>query len=433
MQAAPHNSAPDPDGTSEPASQGAPIDPALATLRRLEQEFARILDTSAESSAAADNPVSDGASETTAGEPIFVTRPFLPPFDEVEPLLRRIWQTRVLTNGGPYHRELEGRLRDHLGVPQVALCNNATTALIVGLRSLGLSGEVITTPYSFVATSHALLWSGLTPVFVDVDPRTLNLDPARIEDAITPRTSAILPVHCYGHPCDVEAIDAIARRHRLKVIYDAAHAFGVRRKGRSVLNYGDLSVLSFHATKVFNTFEGGAIICADPARKDQIDKLKNFGHDGETSVVDVGLNGKMSEMNAALGLVQLNYVDAAHARRQAIDAAYREGLRQVRGVRCLEDSGEDTANYAYFPILLGPDYPISRDALNEALKRDGIHPRRYFYPLISEYPMYRTLPSARREHLPVAAAAAESVLCLPIYPDLDEAIVARIIRRIANP
>ncbi|WP_019904255.1 DegT/DnrJ/EryC1/StrS family aminotransferase [Methylobacterium sp. 77] len=412
--------------------QGVALTPIQTTLQRLEQEFGRILETAA-LAAATPGPSGAGDAGSATDGPIYVTRPFLPPFEEVEPLLRRIWKTRTLTNGGPFHQELEGRLRDYLGVPQVALFNNATTALMVALRALGLSGEVITTPYSFVATSHALLWCGLIPVFVDVDPVTLNLDPARIEAAITPRTSAILPVHCYGHPCDVEAIDAIAKAHGLKVVYDAAHAFGVRYKGRSVLNYGDLSVLSFHATKVFNTFEGGAIICADPVRKDQIDKLKNFGHDGETSVVDVGLNGKMSEMNAALGLVQLNHVDAALTRRQAIDAAYREGLREVRGVRCIDTAGEDAANCAYFPILLGPDYPIGREALIDALKREGIHPRRYFYPLISEYPMYRTLPSARREHLPVAAAAADRVLCLPIYPDLDEAVVARIVARIANP
>ncbi|GJD96131.1 dTDP-4-amino-4,6-dideoxy-D-glucose transaminase [Methylobacterium iners] len=411
-----------PEDARPPSTSSIPSTPVQAVLRRLEQEFARILE--------APEVPNPGAAPA---EPIFVTRPFLPPLDEFTPLLESIWRTRVLTNGGPYHRELEDRLRDHLGVPEIALFNNATTALIVALRALHLSGEVITTPYSFVATSHALLWSGLTPVFADVDPDTLNLDPAAIEAAITPRTSAILPVHCYGHPCDVEAIDAIGRRHGLKVIYDAAHAFGVRHRGRSLLTYGDLSVLSFHATKVFNTFEGGAVVCGDATRKDQIDKLKNFGHDGETCVVDIGMNGKMSELNAALGLVQLKYVDTALDRRRTIDAAYREGLRGVRGVRCLDDAGEDTANYSYFPILVGPDYPLSRDALNDALKRDGIHPRRYFYPLISEFPMYRSLPSARRDLLPVAALAADRVLCLPIYPDLDAAVVARVIARIANP
>ena len=431
MKAVRHKFASD---TVEALSGGVPdvaITPVLMALQKLRKEFGQTLACAVPTEPVSLTCLDD--TETAKDEPVFVTRPFLPPFEEFEPLLRRIWQTRILTNGGPFHEELEARLRAHLGVPQVALFNNATTALIVALRALGLSGEVITTPYSFVATSHALLWSGLTPVFVDIDPRTLNLDPARIEAAITPRTSAILPVHCYGHPCDVEAIDGIARRHGLKVVYDAAHAFGVRHNGRSLLNAGDLSVLSFHATKVFNTFEGGAIVCADAVDKDRIDKLKNFGHDGETSVVDVGLNGKMSEMNAALGLVQLNHIDPALARRRIIDATYREGLRKIRGVRCLDDTGEEVANYAYFPILLGPDYPVSRDGLVDALKRDGIHPRRYFYPLISEFPMYRTLPSARREQLPVAAAAADRVLCLPIHPDLDEAVVARVIRRIANP
>lgn len=424
--------------------QTAPLDPALEadlpprsahphalpvqeTLRRLEQEFARVLDATSGTS-----PETALDAETATG-PVYVTRPFLPPLEEFEPLLRQIWQTRILTNGGPFHQELEARLGDHLGVPQVALFNNATTALIMALRALDLTGEVITTPYSFVATSHALLWSGLTPVFADIDPTTLNLDPARIEAAITPRTSAILPVHCYGQPCDVDAIAAIAARHGLKVIYDAAHAFGVQDRGGSVLNHGDLSVLSFHATKVFNTFEGGAIVCADPAMKDRIDKLKNFGFDDETSVIGVGLNGKMSELNAALGLVQLRHIDTVLARRQAIDEAYRQGLRGIPGIRCLDRLGEGTANYAYFPILVGPDYPVGRDALYDALKRDGIHPRRYFHPLISDHPMYRTLPSARREDLPVAALAADRVLCLPIYPDLDPATVARIVLRIAQP
>lgn len=400
---------------------GLPERALQATLRRLEQEFAGIL--------RAAEPTLDEPADAT----VYVTRPFLPPFEEFEPLLRRIWQTRILTNGGPFHRELEERLAAHLGVPQVALFNNATTALIVALRALELTGEVITTPYSFVATSHALLWSGLTPVFVDIDPVSLNLDPARIEAAITPRTTAILPVHCYGQPCDVEAITAIAERHELKVIYDAAHAFGVRHRGGSVLNHGDLSVLSFHATKVFNTFEGGAIVCADPAMKDRIDKLKNFGHDGETSVIEVGLNGKMSELNAALGLVQLRHIDTALARRKAVDAAYRAGLQGIPGIRCLDTPEEGAANYAYFPILIGPDYPIGRDALYEALKRDGIHPRRYFHPLISDHAMYRALPSADRAGLPVAAGAADQVLCLPIYPDLDAATVARIVRGIARP
>ncbi|WP_233383114.1 DegT/DnrJ/EryC1/StrS family aminotransferase [Methylobacterium sp. C25] len=366
-------------------------------------------------------------------EPVYVTRPYLPPFEEFEPLLRRIWETRVLSNGGPYHKELEARLRDHLGVPQVALLNNATSALIMALRALDLSGEVITTPYSFVATSHALLWSGLTPVFADIDPQTLNLDPAAIEAAITPRTTAILPVHCYGRPCDIEAIEAIARRHGLKVIYDAAHAFGVSYRGRSVLSYGDLSVLSFHATKVFNTFEGGAIVCHDAAMKDRIEKLKNFGFESETSVIDVGLNGKMSEFNAALGLLQLRHIDAAIDQRRVIDARYRRELAGIPGIRCLAPADDCATNYSYFPILIDPEYPIDRNALYEVLKADGLHARRYFHPLISDFPMYSGLPSASRENLPVAASAADRILCLPIYPDLEERALARIIGRIRCP
>lgn len=366
--------------------------------------------------------------------PVYVTKPFLPPYAEFEPMLREIWDRKVLTNCGPFHHEFEQRLAAHLGVPHVALFNNATTALIMALRALGLSsGEVITTPYSFVATSHALMWSGLTPVFADIDPVTLNLDPRAVEAALTPRTCAIMPVHCYGHPCDVAGLDAIAQRHGLKVVYDAAHAFGVTDAGGSILRYGDLSVLSFHATKVFNTFEGGAIVCRDAERKAQIDKLKNFGHDGETSVIEVGLNGKMSEFNAALGLLQLRYIDSAIDRRCAIDAAYRAGLAGIPGIACLDGIGEVRANYSYFPILVGPDYATPRDALWQILKQEGIHTRRYFHPLISDHPMYAGLPSAGRAGLPNAARAADRILCLPIYPDLEPEVIARIVARIADP
>lgn len=374
-----------------------------------------------------------GSPARVALDPVYVTKPFLPPFAEFEPMLRAIWDRQILTNGGPCHQEFEERLAQHLGVAHVALFNNATTALIMALRALGLSGEVITTPYSFVATSHALLWSGLTPVFADIDPVTLNLDPAAVEAAVTPRTRAILPVHCYGHPCDVEGLAAIARRHNLKIVYDAAHAFGVRDAGGSILRHGDLSVLSFHATKVFNTFEGGAIVCPDVKRKDQIDKLKNFGIDGEVSVIECGLNGKMSEFNAALGLLQLRYIDAVIDRRQAIDAVYRAGLAGIPGITCLDRAGEIQANYAYFPVLVGPDYPIARDALWEILKAEGIHTRRYFHPLISDHPMYVGLPSAGRAGLPVASNAADRVLCLPIYPDLEPEILTRVIARVADP
>jgi dTDP-4-amino-4,6-dideoxygalactose transaminase len=259
-----------------------------------------------------------------------------------------------------------------------------------------------------------------------VDAGTLNLDPAKIEAAITPHTTAIMPVHCYGHPCDVEAIQKIADNYNLKVIYDAAHAFGVQDDNGSVLNHGDMSVLSFHATKVFNTFEGGAIVCRDEKTKIRIDQLKNFGHVGEVNVVAPGINGKMSEFNAALGLLQLKYIDQALAQRKAIDLAYRERLKNVKGIRCLSEAGQAVANYSYFPILVGGDYPRSRDGLSQKLKDNGINPRRYFYPLISEFPMYRGLPSSHRENLPVATAASEQVLCLPIYPDLDLSVVADI-------
>jgi dTDP-4-amino-4,6-dideoxygalactose transaminase len=359
-------------------------------------------------------------------EPIYVTQPFLPPLEEFIPYLQQIWDKKILTNGGPFHQQLEESLCEYLGVEHIALFTNGTIALVTALQALRVTGEVITTPYSFVATSHSLLWNGIKPVFVDIDPNTFNLDPVKIEAAITPQTTAIMPVHCYGHPCDVEAIQKIADNYNLKVIYDAAHAFGVKDAGGSILRHGDLSVLSFHATKVFNTFEGGAIICPDAKTKLRIDQLKNFGHVGEVTVVAPGINGKMSEFNAALGLLQLNYIDRAIAQRKQIDAAYRERLKGVKGIRCVNDGGEKVANYAYCPILVEDGYPISRDALYQKLKDTGIHPRRYFYPLISEFPMYRGLPSATRENLSVAAAAAQQVLCLPIYPDLQMSVIDEI-------
>lgn len=364
-------------------------------------------------------------------KPIYVTQPFLPPLAEFLPYLEKIWESKVLTNGGPFHQELERALCEHLGVEHIALFTNATIALVTALQALRITGEVITTPYSFVATSHSLLWNGIKPVFVDIDPDTFNIDPSKIEAAITPQTTAILPVHCYGHPCDVDAIQKLADNYNLKVVYDAAHAFGVEDALGSILQHGDLSVLSFHATKVFNTFEGGAIICRDAKTKTRIDHLKNFGHAGETTVVAPGINGKMSEFNAALGLLQLKHIDQALARRKEIDAAYRGLLKDVKGIKCLGDAGETVANFAYFPILVERDYPISRDDLYQRLKDIGIHPRRYFYPLISDFPMYRGLPSANRENLPTAIAAAQKVLCLPIYPGLDMSAVDEISRFIA--
>ena len=364
--------------------------------------------------------------------PIYVTQPYLPPLAEFIPYLTKIWNSRVLTNGGPFHQQLESALCDYLGVNHVALFSNGTLGLVTALQALRITGEVLTTPYSFVATAHSLLWNGIKPVFVDVDPDTLNMDPARIEAAITPHTTAIMPVHCYGHPCDTAAIQKIADNYNLKVIYDAAHAFGVEDEGGSVLRHGDLSVLSFHATKVFNTFEGGAIVCPDARTKQRIDHLKNFGFVDEVTVVASGINGKMSEINAAFGMLQLQHIDGAMARRRQIDALYREYLDGVDGIRCLCGSGEATANYSYFPILVEPDFPLSRDGLYQLLRENNIFARRYFYPLISEFPMYRGLPSAHRDNLPVASEAARKVLCLPIYPALTNNEVFAIVDVIAH-
>jgi dTDP-4-amino-4,6-dideoxygalactose transaminase len=364
--------------------------------------------------------------------PIYVTQPHLPPLEELTPLLTDIWQRRVLTNGGPFHQQLEAALCEYLGVEHISLFTNGTIALVTALQALRITGEVITTPYSFVATAHSLLWNGIKPVFVDIDRDTLNLDPRRIESAITPQTTAIMPVHCYGHPCDVDAIQKIADNYNLKVIYDAAHAFGVRNEGGSVLRHGDLSVLSFHATKVFNTFEGGAIVCPDAKTKQRIDHLKNFGFVDEVTVVAPGINGKMSEFNAALGLVQLRHMDEALQRRADISARYNTELATVAGIQCVKSSGERKANNAYFPILVSNDYPISRDALYDLMRAHNIFARRYFYPLISEFPMYRGMPTAEPSRLPVASEIARKVLCLPIYPALSDAEQARVIEVIRS-
>jgi dTDP-4-amino-4,6-dideoxygalactose transaminase len=358
---------------------------------------------------------------------VYVTRPLLPPLVEFIPYLEEIWRSKWLTNGGPFHQELETALAEHLGVEHLSLFANGTIALVTALQSLRITGEVITTPYSFVATSHSLLWNNITPVFVDIDPITCNLDPEKIEQAITPRTTAIMPVHCYGIPCDVERIQQIADTYGLKVIYDAAPAFGVKFKGTSLLGHGDLSVLSFHATKVFNTFEGGAIVCRDAKAKQRIDYLKNFGFSGEVTVVAPGINGKMNEMQAAFGLLQLKYIDEAVKRRGSIDALYRELLAGVPGITCLVRQPDMTHNYSYFPIFIDAGFSISRDALYQRLREHAVFARRYYYPLISEFPMYRGLPSASRENLPMATAISRKVLCLPIYPELSDAEVAAIV------
>lgn len=365
-------------------------------------------------------------------EPIYVTRPFLPPFEEALPLLRRIWDGRVLTNQGPFHQALEQRLRDFLDVKEISLTTNGMLALSAAIEAAGLEGEVVTTPYSFVATTHAVRLERLQPVFADIRPADLNIDPAAIEAAITPRTSAIMAVHVYGNPCDVEAIERIAARHGLKVIYDAAHAFGVRIEDRSVLSWGDFSTLSFHATKAFNTFEGGAVVSATAAGREDVERYRNFGIMSETDIPVVGTNAKMSEFNAAMGLLQLDHWDEIQAGRRAVDRRYREALAAIEGIDCLDIPTGVEPNHSYFPILVRPAFPLSRDALYEALKKEGIFSRRYFYPLLSTLPRYRDLASAAAENLRVATESAAQVLCLPIYPDLAPADQDRVVGAIVE-
>ncbi len=361
-----------------------------------------------------------------------VTQPFLPNLNEFIPYLEEIWNNRWLTNNGPFHQKLEAKLCEYLGVEHVSLFNNATIALITALQAMRIHGEVITTPYSFVATSHSIMWNGLEPVFVDIDPATFNIDPAKIEAAITPRTTAIMPVHCYSNPCDVEKIQQIADNYGLKVIYDAAHAFGVNYKGESILKWGDLSILSFHATKVFNTFEGGAIISPDAKTKQRIDRLKNFGIADEVTVTAPGINGKMSEINAAFGLLQLQYIDESMAKRKAIDTYYRKALCEVKGITLYHHNCNANSNFSYFPILVEAEFPLTRDELYSKLKNNDILSRRYFYPLISNMPMYRGLASSDITNLSSANEIAKKVLCLPIYNDLTIEEVQYIIQVIRS-
>lgn len=364
--------------------------------------------------------------------PIYVTRPFLPPLEELLPSLEKIWERRILTNGGPFHAELETALADYLGVKCLSLFNNATIALITALQSLELQGEVITTPFSFVATAHSILWRGLKPVFVDIDEHTLNITPKAVEAAITPNTTAILPVHVYGTPCDVEGMADVARRHNLKILYDAAHAFNVKIRGTSVLGHGDLSVISFHATKIYNTFEGGAIITSDPEMKKKIDFLKNFGFAGEDTVLTSGINGKMNEFQAAVGLLQLKYIASIIEKRRVIDNWYRVHLHDVPGIRFVLQLPEVEHNYSYFPILVDERFPGGRDGLYDTLRKHDIYARRYFYPLISDIPMYRSNPSSIPSKLPTAHRVAAQVLCLPIYPELDIDTLERILAVITD-
>jgi dTDP-4-amino-4,6-dideoxygalactose transaminase len=360
-------------------------------------------------------------------KPIYVTQPALPPLEEFTELLRQIWDNKILTNNGPFHQQFETALAEYLGVKYISVFTNGTLALMTALQALRITGEVITTPFSFVATTHSLWWNNIKPVFADIEPDHFNLDPEKVEAAITPQTTAIMPVHVYGNPCKLEAFQRIADTYGLRLIYDAAHAFGVKVNGESILNFGDLSILSFHATKVFNTIEGGAIICHDEKTKQRVDYLKNFGFADETTVIAPGINAKMNELQAAYGLLQLKYVDEHIAKRKAIADFYREQLQGVDGISCLEDMEGVHHAYSYFPIMVDAnEYGKTRDELYEELKRHNIFGRRYFYPLISQFPSYRGLPSAKASNLPVAESVAEHVICLPIYPELEMGKVTNI-------
>jgi len=364
---------------------------------------------------------------------ITVTSPLLPSLDDFILYLRDIWSRKWLTNNGYYHEILENALCEYLKVPYICLFTNGTLPLMTALQALRITGEVITTPYSFVATTHSLWWNGIKPVFVDIDTKTCNIDPKKIEAAITPKTTAIMPVHCYGQPCDVQKIEEISNKYGLKVIYDAAHAFGVEIDGESVLRYGDMSTLSFHATKVYNTVEGGALVCHDAETKKRIDYLKNFGFAGETTVVAPGINGKMDEIRSAYGLLALKKVDDAIFSRKQTAEFYRKSLENVEGISFLLDMEDVKHNYSYFPIFVDAEkYGISRDELYFKMKENNIFGRRYFYPLISDFSTYRGLDSSRPENLPVARKMADSVICLPMHAELAKNDAERIVEIVKN-
>jgi len=360
--------------------------------------------------------------------PVYVTSPSLPPLDEFVPYLKKIWESKWLTNNGQFHQQLEAALAEYLGVKYLSLFTNGMIALQTGMQALRITGEVITTPFTFVATTHAIHLNGCTPVFCDIEPDTFTLDPEKVESLITPRTTAIVPVHVYGNPCRHEQLKKIADTYGLKLFYDAAHVFGVKKDGVSVANWGDLSMLSFHATKVFNTLEGGALVTNDATLKKRIDFLRNFGFSDEVTVVAPGSNGKVDEVRSAYGLLQLKYVDGEIAKRQSVAAFYREHLKDVPGIRILHDIPGVNHNYGYFPILVDTEtYGMTRDALYEKFKANGVYARRYFYPLCSQFPTYRSLPSALPGNLPVAEKTAQEVLCLPIFTGLDDATLDRIV------
>ena len=359
---------------------------------------------------------------------ITVTSPLLPNLDEFHEMLKEIWDSKWITNNGSFHIKLEQALAEYLKVPYISLFTNGTLPLLTALQALRITGEVITTPYSFVATTHSIWWNGCRPVFVDIDPKTGNIDPNKIEAAITPKTTAIMPVHVYGKPCKTKEIQDIADKYGLKVIYDAAHAFGVEVDGKSVLNAGDMSTLSFHATKVYNTLEGGALVMHDEQTKKRIDYLKNFGFAGETEVVAPGINSKVDEVRSAYGLLNLKQVDNAIEARHQVAIRYREALRNVEGISFWDDMPGVKHNYSYFPIFVdAPKYGMTRDELYFKMREQGVLGRRYFYPLISEFSTYRGLPSAAPENLPIATKMANEVICLPMHHSLSEEDIYRVL------
>ena len=365
--------------------------------------------------------------KNSSQSPVYVTRPDLPPLDDFTEYLKQIWDSKMLTNNGPFHQQFEKMLADYLGVKYLSLFANGTLALVTALQTLRITGEVITTPFSFVATTHALWWNNIRPVFADIEPVYFNLDPEKVEAAITPQTTAIMPVHVYGNPCRVDELQKIADTYGLRLIYDAAHAFGVRINGNSILNYGDLSVLSFHATKAFNTIEGGAIICHDEQTKHRIDLLKNFGFMDETIVVEPGINAKMNEIQAAYGLLQLRSVETNISKRKKAAEEYRLRLRAVQGLRVFEDIEGVVHSYTYFPVLINKErFGRSREEVYTTLRQNNIFSRRYFYPLISQFPSYSGLLSSRPGNLPVAEHVAEEVLCLPLFSELQPETIDRI-------
>ena len=359
---------------------------------------------------------------------ITVTSPLLPNLDELNEMLKEIWANKWITNNGQFHKQLEKALAEYLKVPYISLFTNGTLPLLTALQALRITGEVITTPYSFVATTHSIWWNGCKPVFVDIEEETCGIDPDKIEAAITPKTTAIMPVHCYGKPVKMKQIQEIADKYGLKVIYDAAHAFGVEVNGESVLNAGDMSTLSFHATKVYNTLEGGALVMHDEQTKKRIDYLKNFGFAGETTVVAPGINSKVDEVRAAYGLLNLKQVDGAIEKRHQVAVKYRDALRNVPGLRYFDDMPNVRHNYSYFPVFVNvEEYGTTRDELYHKMKADGVLGRRYFYPLISTFSTYRELPSAASENLPVATRLANEVICLPMHHELSDEDINRIL------